>query len=108
MSNDKMCFHTEVRELFISVPWTMSNMSFYHSRASNSKKSCTIWLKIKLIRDFMLVLVIREFDQISIENKVAVPRTTFPPLIVFGKIFHRSKASNSKENDPTWPKFELI
>ena len=63
-----------------AMPWTMSNMFFYHSRASNSKKSCTIWLKFELVRDFMLVLVIRKFDQISIENKVAVPGTTFPPL----------------------------
>ena len=53
-------------------------------------------------------MLVRKFDQISIENKVAVPGTTFPPLLVYGKIFHCSRASNSKENDPTWPKFELV
>ena len=56
----------------------------------------------------MLVLVIRKFDQISIENKVAVPGTTFPPFISLWEIFHRSKASNSNENDPTWPKCERV
>ena len=63
-----------------AMPRTMSNMFFYHSRTSNSKESCTIWLKFELVRDFMLVLVISKSDQISIENKVAVPGTTFPPL----------------------------
>ena len=60
-----------------AMPRTMS--FFYHSRANKFKKSCTIWLKFELIRDFMLVLVIRKFDQISTENKVAVPGTEFPP-----------------------------
>ena len=61
-----------------AMPRTMSNMFFfYHSRTSNSK-NCTIWLKFKLVRDFMLLLVI--LIQISIENKVAMPGTTFPPL----------------------------
>ena len=46
-----------------AMPRTMSNMLFfYNSRASNSKKKCTIWLKFDLVRDFMLVLVISKFD----------------------------------------------
>ena len=32
------------------------------------------------VASFMPVLVIRKFDEISIEKKVAVPGTTFPPL----------------------------
>ena len=52
-----------------AIPRTMSNMFFYHSRASNSKKTCTIWLKFKLVRDFIPVLIIRKFDPTSIENK---------------------------------------
>ena len=51
----------------------------------------------------MLVLVVRKFDQISMENKVAVPGTTFPPFYVYGKIFHRSRAGNYKENDQDDP-----
>ena len=36
--------------------------------------------EISNVRDFMLVLVVRKFDQRSIKNKVAVPGTTFPLL----------------------------
>ena len=74
-----------------AMPRTMSDMFFYHSRASNSKKIFTIWLKFEFVRDFMLVLVIRKFDQISIENKVAVPGTTFPPFISLWEHFSSLK-----------------
>ena len=65
-----------------AMPRTMSNMFFYNSRASNSKKTCTIWLKFKLVRDFIPGLIIRKFDPISIENKqihwgIYVPRLIF-------------------------------
>ena len=61
---------------------------FYHSRASNSRVVQYGWNSnlseilcfYEIVRDFMLILVIRKFNQISIENKVAVPVTTFPPL----------------------------
>ena len=39
----------------------------------------------------MLVLVIRKFDHISIENKVAVPGTTFPPIISLWENFSSHK-----------------
>lgn len=55
------------------VPRTISKYIFNHSMPSNSKRSCTIWLKYELIRDLMLVLIIRTFDQNSREKKVAVP-----------------------------------
>ena len=32
----------------------------------------------------------------------------FPHYKFYGKIFCRSRASNSAENNPTWPKFELV
>ena len=35
----------------------------------------------------MLVLVIRKFDQISTENKVTVPGTTYPHHKSMGKLF---------------------
>ena len=61
---DTCKFEEDVIKTEGTVSWTMSNLFFfYHSRASNSKKSCTIWLKLKLVRDFMLVLVIRKLDQ---------------------------------------------
>ena len=50
----------------------------------------------------MPALVIGKFDQISVPNKVAIPRTTFFPL---GKCFN-FKASNTRENIPIWPKVE--
>ena len=79
---DTCKFEKAVIKTESDMPRTMSNMFFfffffffflfvcffgvffYHSRASNSKKSCTVWLKFELVRDFMLVLVIRKFDQI--------------------------------------------
>ena len=85
---DTCKFEEVVVETEGAMPRRMSNMFFYHSRASNSKKSCTIWLKIELIIDFVLVLVIRKFDQISIESKVAVYLVQhFPHYKSLGKFF---------------------
>ena len=67
---------------------------FCHSRASNSKVDGLFWPE--LIQDFMAVLVTCKIDEDPIKSEVAIVRTTFSPLKVYGKIFHRSKACNSK------------
>ena len=65
-----------------AMPRAMSNMGLFFLiiQGQITLKNCTIWLKFELVREFMLVLVIRKFDQISTENIVAVPETTFLPL----------------------------
>ena len=50
---------------------------FRHSRASNSKVSSLIRPEIKLVRDFMPVLVTSNFDDDSIKNKRASMETAF-------------------------------
>ena len=47
---------------------------------ANSRK----WAKIELVQDFMPVLVMYMFDEDSIKNEVAIFRTTFSPLYVYG------------------------
>ena len=81
---------------------------FRHSRASNSDVNSPIWQKFELIWDFMAVLVTCMIYEDPIKIEVAVVRTTFPPLEVYGKIFRHSRASNSDVNSPIWQKFELI
>ena len=70
-----------------AMPRTMSNMFFYHSRASNSKKSCTIWLKFKLVRDFMPVLVIRKLIKFQWKKKLLCLGQHFPHYKSMGKFF---------------------
>ena len=82
----------------------MSNMSFYSTQAVNS----LMWLEDELIRDFMAVLVICKTDEDWIKSEVAIVWTTMPPLLVYGKKIHRSRASNSKENIPIWPEIKLL
>ena len=55
----------------------------------------------------MAVLVTCKFEEDSIKSECAIFRTTFLHF-VYGKIFHPSRASNSKANSPIWPKIELI
>ena len=55
----------------------------------------------------MSVLVTCKIDEDWIKSEVAIIRTTLSPLQVYGKILHRSRASNSKENIPILPKIEL-
>ena len=53
---------------------------FRHSSASNSVVNSLIWQEIKLLRDFMAVLVTCKFDEDPIKKEVATLRTTFSPL----------------------------
>ena len=55
----------------------------------------------------MAVLVTCKIDKDPIKRKVAIVRTIFSPLYVHGKIFPRSRASNSKATSLIWPKIEL-
>ena len=50
---------------------------FRHSRASNSKVSSLIRPEIKLVRDFMPVLVTSNFDEDSIKNEQTSMETAF-------------------------------
>ena len=52
---------------------------FHHSRASNSKVNSPIWLKIKILQDFMPVLIICKFDEEPIKNEDTIDQTTFSP-----------------------------
>ena len=51
---------------------------------------------IELIRDFMAVLFTCKFD-VSIESERSILWTTFSPLLVYGKIFHRSRGVTLKQ-----------
>ena len=55
----------------------------------------------------MPVLDTCKFKEAAIKTQVSMGRTTFSPLYLYGKNFCRSRASNSAENNLTWPKFEL-
>ena len=52
--------------------------NFSSFKASNSKENTLIWLEIKLIRDFIAVLVTCKFEEHPIKNKDAIdrPRST--------------------------------
>ena len=54
-----------------------------------------------------IFVVISKSDQVLVKNKPALPGQSLhcKPM---GKLFHPSRGSNSKLNNPTWPKFELI
>ena len=80
---------------------------FHRSVSINSEVNSPIWPEIGFIRDFMAVLVTCKFYEDPIKREVAILRTTFSPLSVYGKIFHHSSASNSKPNSPISPKLEL-
>ena len=75
---------------------------FRHSRASNFDVNCLIWPGFKLIRDFKAVLVTCKFDEDPIKSEVAILRTTFSPLKVYGKF-----SSNSETNSLISPKLTL-
>ena len=62
-------------------------------------------LEFELVRDFIPVLVTGYFEDDSIKSGGAILRTIY---IVYGKIFRRSRANNSKVNGPIWPEIELI
>ena len=78
-----------------------------HPRASKSDENSLMWLEVELIQDFMVVLVTCKIDEDWIKGEVAIVWTTLSPLSLWGK-FHRSRASNSKEDSPIWPEIELI
>ena len=52
----------------------------------------------------MPVLVIFKLDEDSIKNEVAIVRTTFSPLNVYGRL----KGKNSHVNNPICPKIKLV
>ena len=53
------------------------------SRAGNSHANSRNWAKIKLVRDFMPVLIICMFDEDLIKTEVGMVQTTFSPLYVW-------------------------
>ena len=81
---------------------------FWHSRASNSEVNGPIWPEFEHIPDCIAVLVTCKFEDDSIKNEGAIFCTTFSPLQVHGKIFHCSRANNSKANIPIRPKIDLV
>ena len=67
-----------------------------------------IWPELKLVQDFMALLVICKFEDDSIKSEGNFLRTTFSPLKVYEKMFCRSRASNFEVNSPIWPEIELV
>ena len=61
----------------LSTSWLghKKELRYGHLRASTSKTNGTIWLNFEIIQDFMPVLVISKFNEISIERIVALPKT---------------------------------
>ena len=74
------------------------------SRAGNSHANSQNWSKIKLVRDFMPILISCKFDEDPIKIEVAIVRTTFYPLYVYGIL----KGSNSHVNGPICPKIKPV
>ena len=56
------------------------------SRVENSHANSRKWAEIKPVRAFMHVLVISKFDEDQIKSEVAIVRTTFSPLYVYGRL----------------------
>ena len=51
---------------------TRSNIGFpRNSRATNSNKNSLIWPELKLVREFMPVLIIRKFDKDPVKTEHA-------------------------------------
>ena len=94
-------------EELIKIEGTIEYELFHHSMAINSEVNSPIWPEIGFVRDFMAVLVTCNFEEVPIKREVAILRTTFSPLSVYGKIFRHSSASKSKPNSPISPKLEL-
>ena len=51
--------------------------NFFHSRGSNSKETSPIWSEIKLVRDFMPVLLSCKFDENRIKMEGVSVETSF-------------------------------
>ena len=82
--------------------------NFHHSRASYSKVNGPIWPKIKLVRDFMDVLVTCKYSMRNIRSKMkSLLVGHFSIISLWELIVCHSRASNSNMNIPIWPKFEL-
>ena len=79
--------------------------NFRHSGASNSKMSGLIQPKIELDRALMPVLVTSNFDDDSKKLNELAWRHHFPIVSLF---FRRSRAANSVDSGPIWPKLELV
>ena len=56
----------------------------------------------------MAVLVTCKFEDDLIKSKGAILQRTISPLLVYEKMFHRSRASNSEVNCLIWPEIELV
>ena len=91
----------------IKIEGTIEYWLFHLSVAINSEANSSSWPKIGFVRDFTAVLVTCKFDEDPSKMEVAILRTTFSPLSVYGKIFRHSSASNSKPGGPISPKLEL-
>ena len=77
-----------------------------HSRVSNFEVNSLIWLKFKLVRDFMAVLLYLQVWQRSDQKWSRYPLDIFS-IISLWENFSWSRESNSKLNSPISPKFEL-
>ena len=75
---------------------------FRRSRAGNSEVLVQLWLKFKLARDIIDVLIICKYEEDPIKNEGA------RVLTIYGVFFRRSRANNSEVSGGILPKFELI
>ena len=76
---------------------------FRHSRAAYSAVLGRIWLKFKLLRDIINVLVICKYEEDPIKNEGARVLTS-----LYDFFFRRSRATNSEVSGGILPKFKLI
>ena len=85
----------------VSFPLKFYGKTFQHSKASNSEVKNQIWLKFKLIRDVMPILVTCQLDEDPVKTEGAIVSTTL-------RFFQPSKAGNAKVNGRMWLEFKLI
>ena len=76
---------------------------FRRSRAANSAVLGQIWLKFKIVRDIIDVLITCKYDEDQIKNEGARVLTR-----LYDTFFRRSRAANSEVSSGILPKFKLI
>ena len=77
---------------------------FKRSRAANSIVSCLIWLKVKLVRDFMHVPVTCKYKKNRIKNNWEKVETSY----VYLKFNSPTRACNSEVTDSIQLELELV
>ena len=85
-------FDEDPIEIECTIDRTWLNMGFFSTQGQVTLTWSLMWLEVKLIRDFMIVLVTCKIDEDWIKSEV---------------LFQHSSTSNSEVNSLIPPKFEL-